>query len=454
MEASGIAEGVPPAATGLEPEPEPQLEPAPIQLEPEPEPHAQPHAQPEPELALEPEPEPEPEQEHELQSGELQRCASRQLPAGWEAHTSQRTGETYFLNVVSYESTWERPVSAALPEGWSHNRVTQTGEVYFVAPSGESTFELPLDLAQSQYQEEEDGEEESSGGTDQEPRSEQQSRTQWLRRKTQQLVDWSDKKQRERDAAKAAAQAQLAALDAVAIEGFPRQIPSEHELPKTVTVNEHECTLVNFEQLSYSAWICDVCLRNQGKGGTFFHDGPIGTPNDSGFDCCVRCAQKHGALGEGWSEDSQDNSEFTGVYLLEGMHEGWARFVNEWGVHLYRIDGEWVLMHAFEAPLRPGSTVAAYIKASDSVLPLGAHVWQCVLDLKATGGQVLPVELKVTPLNEGAIGECRYAIIDTELHCIMNVWILHFNTESSRETNVQSTAIDSRHPFHMSETAV
>ena len=294
MEASGIAEGVPPAATGLEPEPE--LEPAPIQLEPEPEPHAQPHAQPEPELA--PEPEPEPEQEHELQSGELQRCASRQLPAGWEAHTSQRTGETYFLNVVSYESTWERPVSAALPEGWSHNRVTQTGEVYFVAPSGESTFELPLDLAQSQYQEEEDGEEESSGGTDQEPRSEQQSRTQWLRRKTQQLVDWSDKKQRERDAAKAAAQAQLAALDAVAIEGFPRQIPSEHELPKTVTVNEHECTLVNFEQLSYSAWICDVCLRNQGKGGTFFHDGPIGTPNDNGFDCCVRCAQKHGALGE------------------------------------------------------------------------------------------------------------------------------------------------------------
>jgi hypothetical protein len=75
-------------------------------------------------------------------------------------------------------------------------------------------------------------------------------------------------------------------------------LPTEHELPKTVTVNEHECTLVNFEQLSYSAWICDVCLRNQGKGGTFFHDGPIGTPNDNGFDCCVRCAQKHGALGE------------------------------------------------------------------------------------------------------------------------------------------------------------
>jgi hypothetical protein len=75
-------------------------------------------------------------------------------------------------------------------------------------------------------------------------------------------------------------------------------LPSGGDLPTQVAVNGHDCTLVNFEQLSYSAWICDVCLRNQGKGGTFFHDGPIGTPNDNGFDCCVRCAQKHAVLGE------------------------------------------------------------------------------------------------------------------------------------------------------------
>lgn len=75
-------------------------------------------------------------------------------------------------------------------------------------------------------------------------------------------------------------------------------LPTGGELPKQVTVNGHDCTLVDFEQLSYSAWICDVCLRNQGKGGTFFHDGPVGTPNDNGFDCCVRCAQKHAVLGE------------------------------------------------------------------------------------------------------------------------------------------------------------
>jgi hypothetical protein len=75
-------------------------------------------------------------------------------------------------------------------------------------------------------------------------------------------------------------------------------LPTGTELPTAVTVNGHDCTLVSFEQLSYSAWICDVCLRNQGKGGTFFHDGPIGTPNDNGFDCCVRCAQKHAVLGE------------------------------------------------------------------------------------------------------------------------------------------------------------
>ena len=73
-------------------------------------------------------------------------------------------------------------------------------------------------------------------------------------------------------------------------------LPSAEELPRDVTVNGHECTLVKFDQLSYSAWICDVCLRNQGKSGTFFHDGPIGTANDNGFDVCVRCAQKHSAL--------------------------------------------------------------------------------------------------------------------------------------------------------------
>ena len=75
-------------------------------------------------------------------------------------------------------------------------------------------------------------------------------------------------------------------------------LPSLQQLPVSITVNEHECARVSFEQLSYSAWICDVCLRNQGKGGTFFHDGPIGTPNDNGFDCCVRCAQKHAVLGD------------------------------------------------------------------------------------------------------------------------------------------------------------
>ena len=102
----------------------------------------------------EPEPEPEPEGTDAYTSEEeghhasaqlhgLQRCASRELPAGWEAHASRGTGETYYLNIVTGGSTWELPYAAVLPTGWRHDRSTQTGEVYFISPNGESTYQLP-----------------------------------------------------------------------------------------------------------------------------------------------------------------------------------------------------------------------------------------------------------------------------------------------------------------------
>ena len=35
------------------------------------------------------------------------------LPDGWEEHTSKTTGEVYWLNTITWESVFERPVAAA-----------------------------------------------------------------------------------------------------------------------------------------------------------------------------------------------------------------------------------------------------------------------------------------------------------------------------------------------------
>ena len=65
------------------------------------------------------------------------------LPPGWDAVVSQSSGDTYYRNVVTDATQWERPQYPVLPPGWTHGTSTSTGQVYYVDPNGESTYTPP-----------------------------------------------------------------------------------------------------------------------------------------------------------------------------------------------------------------------------------------------------------------------------------------------------------------------
>eukprot|EP01047_Picozoa_sp_COSAG01_P030756 COSAG01_NODE_2156_length_8253_cov_15.131280_2_plen_768_part_00 len=79
------------------------------------------------------------------------------LPLGWEAAVSTSTGETYYVNTETGDSTYDRPTTAAassdatvdgLPSGWEVAVSRSTGETYYTnTESGESTFERPSNSA-------------------------------------------------------------------------------------------------------------------------------------------------------------------------------------------------------------------------------------------------------------------------------------------------------------------
>jgi hypothetical protein len=67
---------------------------------------------------------------------------------------------------------------------------------------------------------------------------------------------------------------------------------------------------------------------------------------------------------------------FNGTYRPRGQHEGWPRFENEHGIHLfrYRPNEQWLLATAF----RPQSgTSAGSIAAAEGPIPTGAQRWRC-----------------------------------------------------------------------------
>eukprot|EP01043_Picozoa_sp_COSAG02_P066195 COSAG02_NODE_10221_length_1992_cov_4.311675_2_plen_227_part_01 len=108
--------------------------------EPDPDPDPDPDPGPGPDL----EPESEPEPELELAT----RPAGGELPPGWDTRTSRSTGEEYYVNLVTEESTYEWPTASALPAGWTHGISRSTGYLYFVSPTGESTYESPWGVKQ------------------------------------------------------------------------------------------------------------------------------------------------------------------------------------------------------------------------------------------------------------------------------------------------------------------
>jgi hypothetical protein len=65
-----------------------------------------------------------------------------------------------------------------------------------------------------------------------------------------------------------------------------------------------------------------------------------------------------------------------GTYRPRGQHEGWPRFENEQGMHLYRYrpNEQWLLSHAFE-PEKPYGL--GNIKATAGPIPTGAQQWNC-----------------------------------------------------------------------------
>ncbi len=83
---------------------------------------------------------------------------------------------------------------------------------------------------------------------------------------------------------------------------------------------------------------------------------------------------------------------YNGTYRPRGQHEGWPRFENERGRHLfrYRPTERWLLGTAFE----PESHVCTgYIEAAEGAIPTGAQRWQCAVD-----GKLEPRTVTVTAL--------------------------------------------------------
>ena len=86
----------------------------------------------------------------------------------------------------------------------------------------------------------------------------------------------------------------------------------------------------------------------------------------------MRCGEQAAAFaleGHPWADCN-------GTYRPRGQHEGWPRFENEQGRHLYRRRPRerWFLARAFT----PESGVCTgKIAAAEGPIPTGAQRWQC-----------------------------------------------------------------------------
>jgi hypothetical protein len=78
---------------------------------------------------------------------------SSALPAPWEERVSRSTGDVYYFNPETDESTYERPGAArtaarVLPAPWEERVSRSSGDVYyFNSETGESTYTYPGDSA-------------------------------------------------------------------------------------------------------------------------------------------------------------------------------------------------------------------------------------------------------------------------------------------------------------------
>jgi len=93
---------------------------------------------------------------------------------------------------------------------------------------------------------------------------------------------------------------------------------------------------------------------------------------------------------------------YNGTYRPRGQHEGWPRFENEHGMHLFRYQPRerWFLNSAF-TPERDGA--AGYIAAAEGPIPTGAQRWLC-----GDGSEFHERTVTVTAL-VSALGRCLHS---------------------------------------------
>ena len=111
-----------------------------------------------PEPVAEPEPEPEPEPEVKEKKKRKKKKKHRdELPPGWEEAVDEATGDAYYVNAATGETSWERPSGASgaaghavvaaeggLPPGWEEVFDEDSGGYfYFNAATSESTWDRP-----------------------------------------------------------------------------------------------------------------------------------------------------------------------------------------------------------------------------------------------------------------------------------------------------------------------
>ena len=106
--------------------------------------------------------------------------------------------------------------------------------------------------------------------------------------------------------------------------------------------------------------------------------------------------------------EGHPTAAFNGTYRPRGQHEGWPRFENEQGMHLYRYrpDERWLLNPAFTPE---SAACAGNIAAAEGPIPTGAQRWQCPDDGDGWEERKLTVTALVSALSPRPVRVCRLA---------------------------------------------
>ena len=75
--------------------------------------------------------------------------SSEQLPEGWEVHTDEETGETYYWNTENSSASWSHPgqQDSSLPFGWEQLEGKQLLGHCFVITLATYRIKIASDLA-------------------------------------------------------------------------------------------------------------------------------------------------------------------------------------------------------------------------------------------------------------------------------------------------------------------